>query len=131
MADFALLESPKLISRKIWVIEKSWNFHTVNMYLHDLFCSHFNGIVSWGVRVQLNKMPLLSIKLDACSENSLQHFEFLLVFGHEIGGSPQLKMCVRVCHYISKTKSTLKFTTLLKIIHILSCHQQFRKIFFL
>ena len=31
MADFALLQiqSPKLISRKIWVIEKSWNFHTV------------------------------------------------------------------------------------------------------
>ena len=29
MADFALLESPKLISRKIWVTEKSWNFHTV------------------------------------------------------------------------------------------------------
>ena len=29
MADFALLESPKLISRKIWVIEKLWNFHTV------------------------------------------------------------------------------------------------------
>ena len=30
MADFALVESPKLISRKIWVIEKSWNFDTVN-----------------------------------------------------------------------------------------------------
>ena len=31
MAAFALLESLKLISRKIWtVIEKSWNFHTVN-----------------------------------------------------------------------------------------------------
>ena len=29
MADFALQESSKLISRKIWVIEKSWNFHTV------------------------------------------------------------------------------------------------------
>ena len=29
MADFPLLESLKLISRKIWVIEKSWNFHTV------------------------------------------------------------------------------------------------------
>ena len=29
MADFALLESPKLVSRKIWVIEKSCNFHTV------------------------------------------------------------------------------------------------------
>ena len=28
-ADFALLQCPKLISRKIWMIEKSWNFHTV------------------------------------------------------------------------------------------------------
>ena len=31
-ADFALLESQKLISRKIWVIEKSWNFHTVKLH---------------------------------------------------------------------------------------------------
>ena len=30
-ADFAFLESPRMISHKIWVIEKSWNFHTVNM----------------------------------------------------------------------------------------------------
>ena len=29
MAVSELLASPKLISRKIWVIEKSWNFHTV------------------------------------------------------------------------------------------------------
>ena len=29
MADFALQESSKLISRKNWVIQKSWNFHTV------------------------------------------------------------------------------------------------------
>ena len=28
-ADLELLHSPKLISRKIWVAEKSWNFHTV------------------------------------------------------------------------------------------------------
>ena len=33
MAHFALLECPKLISRKIWVIEKSWNFHTVLLLL--------------------------------------------------------------------------------------------------
>ena len=31
MADFALQESSKLISRKIWMIEKSWNFHTVHI----------------------------------------------------------------------------------------------------
>ena len=29
MADFALLESPKMIPRKIWLIVKSWNFHTL------------------------------------------------------------------------------------------------------
>ena len=32
MADFVLVESPKLISRKIWVLEKLWNFHTVVSY---------------------------------------------------------------------------------------------------
>ena len=30
MAFFVLQVSSKLISRKIWVIEKSWNFHTVH-----------------------------------------------------------------------------------------------------
>ena len=30
---FQLPNSPKLISRKIWVIEKSWNFHTFLIYL--------------------------------------------------------------------------------------------------
>ena len=29
MADFALQESSELISHKIWVVTKSWNFHTV------------------------------------------------------------------------------------------------------
>ena len=33
MPDFARLKSPILISRKIWVVEKSWNFHTVNSHL--------------------------------------------------------------------------------------------------
>ena len=32
-AFFSLLESTKLISPKIWVMEKSWNFHTVCSYL--------------------------------------------------------------------------------------------------
>ena len=29
IADFALLETTKLISHKIWATEKSWNFHSV------------------------------------------------------------------------------------------------------
>ena len=33
MADFEPPESPKLISRKVWVIEKLWNFNTVHFQL--------------------------------------------------------------------------------------------------
>ena len=38
MTDIALLDSPKLISRKIWVTEKSWNFHTVNIQWQGRGC---------------------------------------------------------------------------------------------
>ena len=35
---FALLKSPKLISRKIWKIEKSWNFYTVHFKSQKGLC---------------------------------------------------------------------------------------------
>ena len=38
MADCALQESSKLISRKIWVMQKSWSFHTVCLQI----CSIWN-----------------------------------------------------------------------------------------
>ena len=40
MAVFALLESSKLIARKIWVIEKLWNFHTVRVLTRDIQQRH-------------------------------------------------------------------------------------------
>ena len=40
MADFAHLESPNLISRKIRVAGKSWNFHTVVNIPVNKFCDH-------------------------------------------------------------------------------------------
>ena len=39
--DFSLQKSPQLITRKIWVIEKSWNFHTV---VGSLFWIWYNFI---------------------------------------------------------------------------------------
>ena len=36
IADFALLESQKLISSKIWAIENSWNVHTVQIKLDEI-----------------------------------------------------------------------------------------------
>ena len=36
IVDFELLESSKLISRKIGLLQKSWNFHIVNSALSDL-----------------------------------------------------------------------------------------------
>ena len=39
-----LLDSPKLISRKIWVIGKSWNFQTVNLiFLSYRHVAHLNS----------------------------------------------------------------------------------------
>ena len=37
MTDFALLQFPKLFSRKIWMIEKCWIFHTVYSTTFKLF----------------------------------------------------------------------------------------------
>ena len=42
MAVFELLDSPKLISRKIWVVEKPWNFHI--MYVFCLFRKNIDAI---------------------------------------------------------------------------------------
>ena len=51
MSYFALQESSKLISRKIWVIEKSWNFHTeVITYLSATY------LMYWAIRSQF--MPI-------------------------------------------------------------------------
>ena len=53
MADFALLNSPKLISRKIWVIEKSWNFHTVWKF-QDFSVLHALHVISRKIWEQRN-----------------------------------------------------------------------------
>ena len=42
MADFARRDYLKLISRKIWVMEKCWNFHTVNFKLMKIEIMHVN-----------------------------------------------------------------------------------------
>jgi len=44
MADFELLESSKLISRKIWVTEKSCNFHTVLFTYQGFFIPQIHSI---------------------------------------------------------------------------------------
>ena len=46
MTDFALQESPNLISHKIWVIEKSWNFHTVEKKTFT-YCNQPNITIEW------------------------------------------------------------------------------------
>ena len=52
MAKNAFLElpdSPKLISRKIWMLEKSWNFHTV-MHLRSTRCIFVRYECRWNGR---------------------------------------------------------------------------------
>ena len=45
MTNFALQESPNLISRKIWVIDESWNFHTVKSTF--TYCNQPNINIEW------------------------------------------------------------------------------------
>ena len=54
--DFcAFWRAPKLISRKIWIIEKSWNFHTV-LKLSNFFCRF--GLFLSLIRSLLPYIPL-------------------------------------------------------------------------
>ena len=45
-AFFVLSDPPKLVSRKIRVAEKSWNFHTVHTVEITEIYSHWNNISS-------------------------------------------------------------------------------------
>ena len=55
MADFALLEYLKLISRNIWVIEESWNLYTVLRYLTLFF--PWNFLIFFPVKTKSRVTP--------------------------------------------------------------------------
>ena len=64
MADFALQESSKLISRKIWMIEKFLNFHTVSKKSEILpeertwnLCIYLISFIKSGRIVSLQSKP--------------------------------------------------------------------------
>ena len=69
MADFALLQTPKLISRgKILVIGKSCNFYTVNL----------NSSVESGSEIQNSKLKMIltfqndeNAHIDSCGNKSV------------------------------------------------------------
>ena len=56
MANFAPLESPpKLISRKIWVVEKSWHFHTVlSLFFHTVLVSYI-VLPAWILKLPISR----------------------------------------------------------------------------
>ena len=68
-ASFALLESTKLISRKIWVIGKSWNFHTVRKNYSFSDCP-------WPVQIlaSKSKMSLIWVSLNFIASFSWNYF---------------------------------------------------------
>ena len=56
---FALQESSKLTSRKIWVIEKSWNFHTLN-------CAHIVKKFPWKQLYKLQSSRVFHFYIKMC-----------------------------------------------------------------
>ena len=74
MAHFALLDSPKLISRKIWVTKKFWNSHTVFTQYSNFFPwiqklwkpsdQMFWTIFSVEINVECSKFKWLQVRFD-------------------------------------------------------------------
>ena len=66
VAVLGLLNFPKLISRKIWLTEKSWNFHTVHTYMISnplMYLQTVNQLVWIGSFFSSNCTSGLVIKL--------------------------------------------------------------------
>ena len=111
MADFALLESSKLISRKIWEIEKFWNFQIVQLYWsstvhtvekreilsHQNFFRQINSLVTYLVK------PFLSrIFCQKCMRENSRNF-------HRVCISSEIRPCFRVMRFFREMIYCLSF----------------------
>ena len=86
MATLEFLESPKLISRKIWVIEKFWNFHTVKLLLTWDPCFQvaktkgFMVLKSWSLQGTLGasmsgtRTPVSEVRLNLTGSKTITSF---------------------------------------------------------
>ena len=81
-AVLELLDSTKLISRKIWVAEKSWNFHTFELWF---FYVKLNKIVTWTLEVVWNPQYLEVPKMeDHKGQDWTSFWHYYLEFFHEL-----------------------------------------------
>ena len=97
MAVLELLDSLKLISRKIWMIGKSWNFHTVQLFVynfHPLLSTHL-WKVGYTERKSVHKSLLLTThcasvrspaksKLSKPEKRQDQHWRNVRLFSHDL-----------------------------------------------
>ena len=74
MADFTLLHPPRLISRKIWVIEKFYNFHTVQDKLSTQSATDQKMLIfqECGIMLQFTKLITIPILKNPTKSNSMQ-----------------------------------------------------------
>ena len=99
MEDFALLESSKLISRKIWVIEKFCKFHTV-------FCAFFQKLLSsFQCR---KKVKVGNTDIDRKLNSSLPISAIILPIAHSFEGNAHFAIA-------STIKFSLGIATYLRI----------------
>ena len=81
-AVLELLNSTKLISRKIWVAEKSWNFHTFELWF---FYVKLNKIVTWTLEVVWNPQYLEVPKMeDHRGQDWTSFWHYYSEFFHEL-----------------------------------------------
>ena len=84
MADFALLEFPKLISRKISLMEKSWNFHTVLLCIKMKLFQTYHLATTAKAEIRRNFILLVQTLIVECSWDS-QSLLFIVNFDGQLG----------------------------------------------
>ena len=105
--SFRTVDSPKLISRKIWVTEKSWRFHNVNkqkyLFRYKQFSQNCENI-DFVYFMRCKK----SIK-EIIFQPKLSKIQFWLILKGQFWR--KLKIRLQTCLYLIFWKGTLVFCT--------------------
>ena len=106
MADFTLLESAKLISRKIWVIEKWWNLHTVKFKLFQNTTEQERADI-WKV---LENSNIINRLINSTQKVNMDWFEKFVkkAYLHRVKTFPWASVCDSIHNLYAHTIVTMR-----------------------
>ena len=105
MAVFALLVSSKLISRKIWAIQKSWNFHTVHHWVWNFWATLYHKTLHTSPTPIYQEGSILTSQVSLCCqpEPKLWHVGRGLHHPHQLQRCHRHHVAPRLAHEFIST----------------------------